>query len=211
MKELSERFPPSTRFLADAGNSMMWAPHYLQLPSRRADGGRGGAETRHDTFGSERRARPSNWLRLALEFAPMGWAIGAAIGIARGSAHGPVVCITGDGSYLMCGQEITTAVQEKLPVIFVILNDHVYGMVMHGQRLAGAEPIGYELPNVDFKKMAESVGVPGHVIESPADFDAIDFPAMLARRGPTVLDVRVDGEEQPPMIMRMKTLGSVKP
>ncbi|MDB5050886.1 MAG: acetolactate synthase large subunit [Fibrobacteres bacterium] len=207
MKELSKRFPPTTRFLADTGNSMIWAAHYLQPWNRRGIGHRvkpiGYVE-------GERRSGTANWLRIALEFAPMGWAIGAAIGIARGNPRCPVVCITGDGSYLMSGQEITTAAEEKLAVIFVILNDHAYGMVMHGQRLAGAEPIAYELTRVDFRKMAEAMGVPGHVIESPEDFDRIDFAAMLSRKGPTLLDVRIDREEVPPMMLRLKTLGSVK-
>jgi acetolactate synthase I/II/III large subunit len=205
MKELSARFPPNTRFLADTGNSMIWAAHYLQPWNRRGSGPRG--RLRHGT--GERRSGTASWLRMTLEFAPMGWAIGAAVGIARGNPRCPVVCITGDGSYLMSGQEITTAVEERLPVIFVILNDHAYGMVMHGQRLAGAEPIAYELTPVDFRKMAESMGVPGHVIESPQDFQHLDFPAMLARKGPTLLDVRIDRDEVPPMILRLKTLGSL--
>jgi acetolactate synthase I/II/III large subunit len=205
MKELSERFPPTTRFLADAGNSMMWTAHYLQPRNRRGTGARRKLHSR----GSERRSGTASWLRMTLEFAPMGWAIGAAVGIARGKPHGPVVCITGDGSYLMSGQEITTAVEEKLPVIFVILNDHAYGMVMHGQRLAGAEPIAYELTHVDFRKMAESMGIVAHVVDSPTDFELIDFEAMLARKGPTLIDVRIDREEVPPMMMRLKTLGSV--
>ena len=146
---------------------------------------------------------------MTLEFAPMGWAIGAAVGVARGNPHGPVVCITGDGSYLMSGQEITTAVEEKLSVVFVILNDHAYGMVMHGQRLAGAEPIAYELTHVDFRRMAESMGIVAHVVDSPADFEQIDFKALLARKGPTLIDVRIDREEVPPMMLRLKTLGSV--
>jgi acetolactate synthase-1/2/3 large subunit len=83
-------------------------------------------------------------------------------------------------------------------------------MVMHGQRLAGAEPIAFELPRIDFCKMAEAMGVAAHVIESPADFDLIDFDRLLSRTGPTLLDVRIDREEQPPLIMRLKTLGSVK-
>ncbi len=205
MKELSERFPPGTRFLADAGNSMMWTAHYLQPWNRRGAGPRG----KPRRAGDERRSGTASWLRMTLEFAPMGWAIGAAVGIARGNPHSPVVCITGDGSYLMSGQEITTAAEEKLPVIFVLLNDHAYGMVMHGQRLAGAEPIAYELTHVDFRRMAESMGVPGHVVESPADFEGIDFDAMLARQGPTLIDVRIDRNEVPPMILRLKTLGSL--
>lgn len=205
MKELSHRFPPSTRFVADAGNSMMWAPHYLQPASRRGTG-----NVRPIEHVPCRRSKTSSWLRMTLEFAPMGWAIGAAVGIARGNPRCPVVCITGDGSYLMSGQEITTAAKEGLPVIFVILNDQAYGMVMHGQRLAGAEPIAYELPCVDFRAMAESMGISGHVVESPADFELIDWADMVRRRAPTLLDVRIDREEVPPMVMRLKTLGSVK-
>jgi acetolactate synthase-1/2/3 large subunit len=214
MKELSERFPASTRFVVDAGNSMMWAPHYLAPRNRREQGDRryraeAGGELQIRTP-SERRSMCSSWLRLALEFAPMGWAIGASVGIARANPRCPVVCITGDGSYLMSGQEISTAADENLPIVYVILNDHAYGMVMHGQRLAGAEPIAYELPRVDFCKMAEAMGIAAHVIESPADFDLLDFDRLLSRNGPTLLDVRIDREEQPPMMMRLKTLGSVK-
>ena len=77
MKELSHRFPPSTRFVADAGNSMMWAPHYLQPANRRATGNVRPIDV------PCRRSRTSSWLRMTLEFAPMGWAIGAAVGIAR--------------------------------------------------------------------------------------------------------------------------------
>lgn len=215
MKELSERFPVSTRFVADAGNSMIWAPHYLQPYDRREHGDRRyRAQEIHGMpvrSSFERRSGGSSWLRLALEFAPMGWAIGAAVGIARANPRGPVVCITGDGSYLMSGQEISTAAEERLPIVYVILNDHALGMVMHGQRLAGAEPIAYELPRVDFRKMAEAMGVEAYVIESPADFDRVDFDALVSPdRGPTLLDVRIDRDEQPPMMMRLKALGSVK-
>jgi acetolactate synthase I/II/III large subunit len=205
MKELSQRFPPNTRFLADTGNSMIWAAHYLQPWNRRSTDARRGLPS--GTV--ERRSGTASWLRITLEFAPMGWAIGAAVGVARGNPRGPVVCITGDGSYLMSGQEITTAAEEKLPVVFVILNDHAYGMVMHGQRLAGAEPIAYELTHVDFRRMAESMGIVAHVVESPEDFDRIDLVAMLERQGPTLIDVRIDREEVPPMILRLKTLGSL--
>jgi acetolactate synthase-1/2/3 large subunit len=152
----------------------------------------------------------AEWLRVVLNFAPMGWAIGAAVGVARGNPSCPVVCITGDGSYLMNGQEITVAMEEKLTVVFIILNDHALGMVKHGQRLAGAEPIGYELPRVDYQMMAQSMGIPGHIVRSPADFNALDFNAILKRKGPTLLDVRIDEEEAPPMNLRMKVLGGQK-
>lgn len=204
MHELSKRFPPSTRFLADAGNSMIWAVHYLQPRNRRTTR----SQDRIADPKKDARSGHASWLRVTMDFASMGWAIGAAIGVARGNPKCPVVCITGDGSYLMSGQEITVAAQEGLCVIFVVLNDSAYGMVMHGQRMARAEPIGFELPQVDYRLMALSMGIPGHVIGSPSDFDTLNMDEILSRQGPTMLDVRIDREEVPPMFQRLKTLGS---
>lgn len=208
MKCLSESFPGHTRFVADAGNSMMWAPHYLQLidPRQRLNP----AAASPANSGNERRRKQSNWLQLTLNFAPMGWAIGAAVGMSRANPRAPVVCITGDGSYLMSGQEITVAAKEKLPVTFVILNDSVYGMVMHGQRLAGAEPIGFELPTIDFAKLAASMGIRSHVIRCAQDFEKIAGGFTALDQGPLLLDVRIDKEEVPPMINRLKVLGTAK-
>src|SRR6185369_1462347 len=205
MKMLSERCPPTTRFFADIGNSMVWAAHYLNLRDRRHQPAR---QESPDIL--RQRSGTANWLRLIMEFCPMGWAIGAAIGTARGNPRCPVVCITGDGAYLMSGQEITVAAQERLPVVFVILNDAAYGMVKHGQRLANAEQIGTALPQIDYRRLAEAMGIPGHVIESPEDLEALDFPALFERQGPTLLDVRIDPDEVPPMSLRMQALGTLK-
>jgi len=190
MRELGRRCPSDTRFLADTGNSIAWAIHHLDL---------------HDY-------RPSTraWLRVTMNFAPMGWAIGGAVGTALANPAAPVVCITGDGSLLMNGQEMTVALTEKLTVVFVILNDAALGMVKHGQRLAGAEQVGVELPPVDFCLLAESMGIPGHVIRTAGDLDGLDLDAILRHPGPTVLDVRIDKEEVPPMGLRLKILGTAK-
>jgi len=206
MRELSRRFPANTRFYADAGNSTAWAIHYLQPHDRRVLR-QHDYNARHQ--GGKRRHGDAGWLRVLMDFAPMGWAIGAAIGGARANPSCPAVCITGDGSYLMNGQEISSAAQEGLTVIFVVLNDASLGMVKHGQRLANAEPTAFELPSVDFSRQAESLGIPSHIIRSPEDMEALDYAAMTSRKGPTLLDVRIDGEEVPPMGLRMKTLGSV--
>lgn len=195
MRELTELFPPSAIFLADTGNSFAWAIHYLHPFDRRIAG---------------KHAPNAGLFRVALEFASMGWAIGAAIGTALGCPGNPVVCITGDGSLLMSGQEITVAVQERLPVVFVILNDSALGMVKHGQRLARAEPVGYELPEVDYRTFAKAMGADGYIIRSPKDLLAVDVKAMCRRGGPTLLDVRIDPEEVPPMKTRMRVLSAVK-
>ncbi|MDP3482827.1 MAG: thiamine pyrophosphate-binding protein [Sulfuricella sp.] len=190
MRELGRRCPPNTRFLADTGNSIAWAIHHLDL---------------HDCHPSK-----GGWLRVTMNFAPMGWAIGGAVGTALAAPKSPVVCLTGDGSLLMNGQEMTVALVEKLTVVFVILNDAALGMVKHGQRLAGAEQVGVDLPTVDFRLLAESMGIPGHVIRSAEDLERLDLDAILRNPGPTLLDVRIDGEEVPPMLLRMQTLGTLK-
>ena len=106
----------------------------------------------------------------------------------------------------MSGQEITVAVAEKLAVIFVVLNDAALGMVKHGQRLGGAEQIGFELPAVDFCAMAKAMGADAYTIRSPQDLLALDSKAICTRSGPTLLDVHIDPEEVPPMGVRMKAL-----
>lgn len=139
-------------------------------------------------------------------YGAMTWAIGAAIGTALGNRGMPVVCITGDGSFLMSGQELTVAVQHRLPVIFVVMNDQALGMVKHGQRLGGGEAIGFELPPVDFAGVARAMGAQAHTIREPDDFASLDIDAICNASQPTLLDVYIDPEEVPPIQARMKVL-----
>ena len=206
MYDLGRLFPPSTRYLADAGNSVAWSTHYLNPADRRISERRLGSSGRRRDSG--RRLTDGGWLRLTMDFAPMGWAIGGAVGTAAGNPKVPVVCITGDGSMMMNGQEISVAVAEGLTVIFVILNDQALGMVKHGQRLAGAEQIGFQLPTTDFAAMARAMGADGYTIRSPEEMDELDIEAICRKKGPTLLDVYIDGEEVPPMNLRMQILGT---
>jgi acetolactate synthase-1/2/3 large subunit len=195
MHELGRLFPATTRYLADAGNSVAWAVHHLapQIahPDERSTSSHGG------------------WLRTTMDFAPMGWAIGGAVGTALGNPDGPVVCITGDGSLMMNGQELSVAVAEGLTVIFIVLNDAALGMVKHGQRLAGAEQIAFALPPTDFAMLARALGAEAHTIRTASDLDALDIDAICSRKGPTLLDVYIDPEEVPPINVRMRVLGSL--
>lgn len=191
MRELVHLFPPHTHYLADTGASFAWAIHYLHPFDRRISGCR---NRRGIFFGA------------SLEFSSMGWAIGCAIGAALGSPTQPVVCITGDGSLLMNGQEITVAVQHQLPVIFVVLNDSSLGMVKHGQHLSGAEAIGTAIPFTDFAKMAEAMGAKGICIESAGDLKQLNINKLCSQPGPTLLDVRIDVDEVPPIGTRIAVL-----
>lgn len=191
--ELNQLFPSNTRFFADTGNSVAWAIHYLQPADRRS---------------IKRRGINGGLFRSSIEFSSMGWAIGSSIGAALGYQDGPVVCITGDGSFMMHGQELSVAVAEKLSIVFVILNDAALGMVKHGQRLNNAEPIAYQLPPTDFCAIAQGVGAQGYIIESPEDLKNLDIHDLVSDKGPVVLDVRIDGEEIPPMGVRIQGLAS---
>jgi acetolactate synthase-1/2/3 large subunit len=88
-----------------------------------------------------------------------------------------------------------------LPVIFVVLNDHAYGMIKHAHRLAGTEPVDFAIPPVDFCQMAKAAGADAYTIRHPDDFEQLDYLALCSRNGPTVLDVSIDPEEVPPLGM----------
>jgi len=191
MTELPRLLPADTHYFADSGNSLAWAVHYLHPRHQPTQAAGQGGKLFHGSF----------------EFASMGWAIACSVGAALAlGGRTPVVCLTGDGSYLMSSQEITVAIQQQLPVIYVILNDAGYGMVKHGQRLTAAEPVGFDLPRIDYAAIARAMGVEGHIIRSISDLVALDMEHICQRPGPTLLDVRIDPEAQPPIGLRTRVL-----
>lgn len=220
MRDLPDILPPGVRFVADGTAAYFWAIHYLHLPDRRVSERRLANDRRQMTGDitdnrsdmirrqSDRRQAWESLYRCSGEFSGMGWGIGASVGIAFGNPNVPVVVLTGDGSMLMNGQEITVALQHHLTVIFVVLNDCGLGTVKHGQRLAGAEQLGYEIPKVDFAAMARAMGVDACTIHSSEELRAIDFGAICQRRRPFLLDILIDPEEVPPIGQRMDALGT---
>jgi acetolactate synthase I/II/III large subunit len=176
IRELVQRFPPDTRFLIDNSNSVPWSIHYFF--------------SRH----------PENY-HLSVGFASMGWAIGAAIGMALGAKDAPVICLTGDGCFLMNGLEISVAVEQKLPVIFVVLIDRAYGMIKHSLRRTGNERVDLAIPPFDFCEMAKAVGAQAFSIRHPEDFEKLDYEVLCRNNGPTLLEIHIDPEEAPPLGM----------
>ncbi len=192
MLKLPHSLPSSTRYIADVGNSMAWAIHYLHPYEKRQV--------------NRIKRRNGSLFQATIEYASMGWAIGVSVGAALANREQPVVCITGDGSWLMSGQEITVAQQENLPIIFIVLNDGALGMVKHGQRMTGAEQTGYKLPCVDFAMQARSVGVQGLTIHCAQDWLDLCGERDWSTGGPLLLDVRIDQEQVPPIQARTNTL-----
>jgi acetolactate synthase-1/2/3 large subunit len=172
---------PQTTVL-DAGNAWCWASHYLAF-------GDGNEAIRSAAFGQ------------------MAWAIPAAMGYALASPDKRVVAVTGDGSWLMCSAELTTAVQERIPAVFVVLKDGNLGMVMHGQRMGGAEPAGFELPPVDYVALANAMGADALRVACTDDLGAVrDWAARTDHTKPLLIELVIDPEFAPPMQERIKQL-----
>jgi acetolactate synthase-1/2/3 large subunit len=176
IRELVTRFPAETRFLIDNSNSVPWSIHYFF--------------SRH----------PENY-HLSVGFASMGWAIGAAVGMALGAGNKPVICLTGDGCFLMNGLEISVAVEQRVPVIFVVLIDRAYGMIKHSLRRTSSEEIGLPIPPIDFCRMAKAAGAQAFAIHTPEDFEKLDYQALCGNKGPTLLEIHIDPEAAPPLRM----------
>ncbi len=192
MTYLSRVCPEQTRALFDTGNSFLWGIHHWNV-------GR-----------PEQPLCSKNLFNIGIGFAAMGWAIGASVGMALADDSVPVVCVTGDGSYLMSGQELATASQENCNVLRVVLNDSSLGMIRHGQALGGAEQIANELPSINYGMMAEALDVEAHRVSTLEELHQLDLASILARPGPCLLDILVDGDEVPPMGARMKVLNETK-
>jgi len=199
MHHLTSIFPANTHYLADTGNNLAWAIHYLNPFDRRLN-------QRRDSYrnGNGRRTNSAGLLQVCAEFCSMGWSIGSSIGTALAHPNDPVVCIVGDGSFLMSGQEITVALQEKLNVIFLIVNDQHLGMVKHGQQLNNSEDTANQLPNIGYALMAASMGIMSHTIEAPEDLEKLNIKSICNRNGPTLIDVKIDPNEVPPIATRIK-------
>ncbi|WP_235937681.1 thiamine pyrophosphate-dependent enzyme, partial [Marinobacter caseinilyticus] len=191
MTYMSLQCPKTTRALFDSGNSLLWGIHYWNVRT------------------SERTRSDKNLFHIGIGFASMGWAIGAAVGIAAAADGDPVICFVGDGSYLMAGQEITTAFQENLNLLVVVLNDSSLGTVRHGQALSGGEAIGNKLPKINFAQLAHSMGIESYRVKTMEELHDLDLGNILDRPGPCLLDVVIGADEVPPMGARMKMLTGV--
>jgi acetolactate synthase-1/2/3 large subunit len=110
---------------------------------------------------------------------------------------------------LMSALELSTAVQQQLPVTYVILNDDGLGMVRHGQRLAGAPSIAHDIAPVRFDALAHAVGPSSVRVETRGELAQVPSWFLAADSGgPCLIDVRIDREAVPPMADRVLALAS---
>jgi acetolactate synthase I/II/III large subunit len=147
---------------------------------------------------------------LRTQVAPTNGSMGYGVpaGIAAKVAHPArlVVSVNGDGDFLMNGQELATAAQYKLPVIFIVVNNGMYGTIrMHQEREYPARVYATALENPDFVALARSYGAHGELVEETAGF-APAFERAAKSGKPALIELRID----PQAITTSTTLDAVR-
>ena len=168
MATLRERLPDDAVVANGAGNFAIWVHRYFQF-------------RRHGT-------------QLAPKSGAMGFGLPAALAAKVAHPGRTVVAVTGDGDFLMSGQELATAVQHALGVVVLVVDNGMYGTIrMHQERTYPGRVIATDLSNPDFAALAEAYGAAGETVTETAEFPAALDRALAAGR-PAVVALRTDPE-----------------
>jgi acetolactate synthase-1/2/3 large subunit len=128
----------------------------------------------------------------------MGYGFPAALGMQTLYPKRTVVCVAGDGDFLMTGQDFATAVQYKLPLIVVVADNGLYGTIrMHQERDYPGRVIATELHNPDFTAYAKAFGGFGVRVDKTGDFAAA-FAAARESGKPSIIHLKIDSEALTP-------------
>ncbi|WP_283188365.1 thiamine pyrophosphate-binding protein [Pseudomonas sp. PMCC200344] len=171
---LNRRLPDDAILTNGAGNYAVWLQRFYQFRQYRTQLG------------------PTN--------GSMGYGVPAAVAAKLTYPDRVVVSFSGDGCFLMNGQEIATAAQYGANVIFVVINNGMYGTIrMHQERNYPGRVSGTELRNPDFAALAQAYGLHGEVVTATSDF-APAFERCLEMSRPSLIEVRVDPEALTPRL-----------
>ena len=127
----------------------------------------------------------------------MGYGLGAALGAKTGVPDKTVINVAGDGCFRMNMNEIATAVRHNIPIIQVVINNHVLGMVRQWQNLFYEQRYSATVLNdaVDFVKLAEAMGATGIRAETKEEFsEALKQALELGK--PVVIDCQIDSDDK---------------
>ena len=127
----------------------------------------------------------------------MGYGLGASLGAKMGCPDKLVVNVAGDGCFRMNMNEIATAARYQIPIIQVVINNHVLGMVRQWQTLFYGQRYSNTTlnDNVDFVKLAEALGAEGRRVTTIEEFeDAFKYAKELGR--PFVIDCMIDNNDK---------------
>ena len=171
--EICNQAGPEAVYVTDVGQHQMWAAQYLHHTKSRGFLTSGGLGTMGFGYGA---------------------AIGAQMALGRDAR---VVMLTGDGSFHMNLNEACTAVSYDLPIITVIFNNQVLGMVRQWQTTFYEKRYSDTDPHrkTDFVKLAEGFGAKGYRAATPAEFKAA-FADAMQQKGPSWIDCRIGKDEK---------------
>jgi acetolactate synthase-1/2/3 large subunit len=180
MAALRDRLPPEAILTNGAGNFTVWAHRFYEFH-------------RYPT-------------QLAPRSGSMGYGVPAAVAAKAVHPDRPVVCLAGDGDFMMTGQELATAVQEELDVVLLVVNNGMYGTIrMHQERRYPGRVVGTDLRNPDFVALARAYGAHGALVERSEDVaNALDEALACGR--PALVELRVD----PQAITPRQTLDEIR-
>ncbi|MDH3195102.1 MAG: thiamine pyrophosphate-binding protein [Hyphomicrobiales bacterium] len=136
--------------------------------------------------------------RFGTQLAPasgsMGYGVPAAVAAKQLFPDRPVVAFSGDGCFMMNGQEFATAVQYRLPIIVLLVNNGIYGTIrMHQEMRHPGRAIATDLVNPDFAALARAYGGHGETVRETADF-APAFERAAQSGKPAIIDIHLDPE-----------------
>jgi acetolactate synthase I/II/III large subunit len=130
--------------------------------------------------------------QLAPTSGAMGYGVPAAVAAKALHPDRDVICFSGDGDFLMSGQELATAVQYDLPIVVIVVDNGMYGTIrMHQERHFPGRVVGTDLVNPDFAAFARAFGAHGETVERTEDF-AGALERALDARVPAVIAVRIE-------------------
>lgn len=163
---ITENLPPDTIVTNGGGNATVWIHRFM----------------RHKRYRTQ----------LAPTSGSMGYGVPSAVAAKLVHPDRHVLSFSGDGCFMMNGQEFATAHQYDLPIVFIVVNNSMYGTIrMHQEREYTGRIIATDLKNPNFAKLAHAYDRYGEVIERTEDF----YPALekaLAADGPSILEIRID-------------------
>jgi acetolactate synthase-1/2/3 large subunit len=146
--------------------------------------------------------RPRSFITPAYQ-GTLGWGVATALGVKVARPDAKVVAVTGDGGFMFTMPELATAVQHRIPVVIVLMNDGAYGNVRRTQvEDFGNRVIASDLVNPDFLKLAEAFGILGLRATSPESLRAALRQAFAAN-GPVLIEIPVGPMPNPWKTLRV--------
>lgn len=172
MEKIFEVTDGNAIITTEVGQHQMWAAQYYKYKESRTFLSSGGLGT-------------------------MGYGLGASIGAKLGRKDKIVINIAGDGCFRMNMNELATATRYNIPIIEIIVNNHVLGMVRQWQTLYYGQRYSYTVleDQVDYVKVAEGLGAKAYRVETKEDFEAA-LKDAIAMNIPCVLDCHIEKDDK---------------